>query len=49
VHGGKYPEQPEIVAARDSARELVSRGLLHAVRSRFPSAADFNRMVLGDG
>jgi len=47
VHGGHYPSPAEIAAARDSARDLAARGLLRAVSEGFPSAADFNEMLLG--
>jgi hypothetical protein len=49
VHGGKYPDQTEIAAVRDQARELARRGLLRAVHQGFPTAKVFNHMILGIG
>jgi hypothetical protein len=48
VHGGSYPDAAAITAARDDARDLAARGLLHAVHHGFPSAEFFNRMMLGE-
>jgi hypothetical protein len=49
VHGGKYPEQAQIILTREAACGLARRGLLRAVRQGFPTAATFNSMVLGTG
>jgi hypothetical protein len=47
VHGGKYPSSDEIKTIRDEARDLARRGLLRAVHQGFPTAAEFNQVVLG--
>lgn len=46
VHGGKYPEYKAIETVYDHALDLVRRGLMRAVHDKFPTAEDFNRMVL---
>jgi hypothetical protein len=49
VHGGKYPDSTSIVAACNDAQELIRSGLLRAVHEGFPTAKDFNRLLLGVG
>ena len=47
VHGGRYPEQAEMITMRDSAQELARRGLLRAVHEGFPTSETYERMMLG--
>jgi hypothetical protein len=48
VHGGRsYPSAALLNAARDNAYELAGRGLLRAVHHGFPTAVEFNAMILG--
>jgi hypothetical protein len=47
VHGRSYPSPGELNAARDSARELASHGLLRAVHEGFPDADAFRQLILG--
>ncbi|MFJ5989307.1 hypothetical protein [Lentzea sp. NPDC092896] len=46
VHGAKYPDKTQIMAAHALAYDFARRGLLRAVREDFPTAAMFNEMVL---
>jgi hypothetical protein len=46
VHGRQYPAPDQIAFTRDSARDLARRGLLRALYEGFPTAEEFNRMVL---
>jgi hypothetical protein len=47
VHGGKYPDSAKINETRDLAYGFARRGLLRALHSGFPTATQFNEMVLG--
>jgi Apea-like HEPN len=47
VHGGHYPTPSAIDEAWMAARTLAQRGLLRAVTTKFPTAADFKSTVLG--
>jgi len=49
VHGGKkHPSRGELINAVDDGRRLAARGLLKAVRGKFPNSLEFTRMVLGE-
>lgn len=49
VHGGKkFPTTEELSETRALAYDLCRRGLLRAVHDGFPSAADFNSLILGE-
>jgi hypothetical protein len=47
VHGGKYPDRALITTTRHVAEGFARYGLLRAVLQGFPTAAVFNRMILG--
>jgi hypothetical protein len=46
VHGNRYPEQPDISAARANAHDLLRRGLLRSAHEGFPTAEVFLQMLL---
>ena len=46
VHGGKYPDQAEVDLARTTASRLATVGLLRAVNTSFPTAAEFRCILL---
>lgn len=49
VHGGKkFPTADELRRTRALAYDLCRRGLLQAVYDGFPTAADFNSIILGE-